>query len=88
MSAELTEFLGQPARVEVSDGRVIAGLLMCIDHSQNLILNQSVELRAAVPEGEPRDGPILGVNEAGVLRLGDVLIPGKQLLSLQVIPLK
>jgi small nuclear ribonucleoprotein (snRNP)-like protein len=75
----LEQLLSQTVRVEISDGRVIYGRLMCTDRDLNLVLGHA-------EEHGPAPGIAGEVSPTLVCRrqIGVVMIPGKHIVSCAV----
>jgi small nuclear ribonucleoprotein (snRNP)-like protein len=82
--------LGQFHRVWLSDGRVIAGRLLCVDYLKNLILNNTIELRPPLPPEQLQELDL----DAGKLRefvrvrhdvivLGQIMVRGQDIVKIE-----
>lgn len=75
-AVKLRSWLNKSFRVEMTDGRILAGVFLCTDRDANLILGSCSEYL-------PTDGKTKSVNEEPRM-LGLVMIPGKHIVSIHM----
>jgi len=63
------EYLDKMVRVKVTDGRVVEGLLRCVDKDMNLVLSQGIEYHGLESVDSAKGTDTLR-------NLGSVMIPG------------
>eukprot|EP00392_Amoebophrya_sp_AT5.2_P016102 g16345.t1 len=74
----LEALLDTRVRVELPDGRILTGVLWCIDGLQNIILRETTEHCVLDPDYFPE--------EVTKRRTGAVMIPGKEIVKFEVSP--
>ena len=75
----LDKVLSQTLRVEISDGRVIYGRLLCTDRDLNLVLGHAEE-HGPAPSAAGESTPTLVCRR----QMGVVMVPGKHIVSCSV----
>ena len=75
----LERLLSQTVRVEISDGRVIYGRLMCTDRDLNLVLGHAEEHGPTPGETDVASPTLVCRRQIGV-----VMVPGKHVVSCSV----
>lgn len=92
---ETEAWIGKVVRATLTDGRMVAGVLACMDGSQNLVLHDGVEVHPPVADGcspaasfgtsSTRQTHVVErIKEERFIRVGNVMVPGEHLIRFEV----
>jgi len=76
------KYIGQMVRVKLSDGRLIEGILTCLDKFCNLVLREAFSGEDPKEEGNEEQVSLFGGQ--GRQFLGCVMVPGEHMVKCEI----
>lgn len=79
---DLTTLINKPLRITLSDQRIVAGELSCIDNETNMIIDKAIELRP--PQNPNSETAALHTFAKDIFQpLGQVMISGSTIIKVE-----